>query len=145
MLVATDVAARGIDLDDIGLVVNFDPPEDHDAYTHRVGRTARAGRTGRAVTLVMPEQAEPMARMAVKLGLHEPWGETGYELAPQRASSPLAPPRAGRAAEPPLAPAPGRDGPAHGGQRPGSAPREPGAARLPDPRRCDLSGGGGGG
>ena len=81
VLVATDVAARGIDLDDIGLVINFDPPEDHDAYTHRVGRTARAGRTGRAVTMVMPEHAEQLGRMAQKLGLHEPWGETGYELA----------------------------------------------------------------
>ena len=88
VLVATDVAARGIDLDDIGLVINFDPPEDHDAYTHRVGRTARAGRTGRAVTMVMPEHAEQIGRMALKLGLHEPWGETGYELAPQRSSSP---------------------------------------------------------
>ena len=84
VLVATDVAARGIDLDDIGLVINFDPPEDHDAYTHRVGRTARAGRTGRAVTIVMPEHAQQIGRMAQKLGLHEPWGDTGYELAPVR-------------------------------------------------------------
>jgi superfamily II DNA/RNA helicase len=84
VLVATDVAARGIDLDDIGLVINFDPPEDHDAYTHRVGRTARAGRTGRAVTMVMPEHAEQLGRMATKLGLEEPWSETGYELAPAR-------------------------------------------------------------
>ncbi|HET6690659.1 MAG TPA: DEAD/DEAH box helicase, partial [Miltoncostaeaceae bacterium] len=64
VLVATDVAARGIDLDDIGLVVNYDPPDEADAYTHRVGRTARAGRTGRAVTLVAPDQADAMARLA---------------------------------------------------------------------------------
>ncbi len=87
ILVATDVAARGIDLDDIGLVINFDPPEDHDAYTHRVGRTARAGRSGRAITMVLPEHAEQIGRMAVKLGLHEPWSETGYELAPARVVS----------------------------------------------------------
>jgi ATP-dependent RNA helicase RhlE len=84
VLVATDVAARGIDLDDIGLVVNFDPPEDQDAYTHRVGRTARAGRTGRAVTLVMPEHADQMSRLASNLGLADRWEATGYALAAPR-------------------------------------------------------------
>ncbi len=84
VLVATDVAARGIDLDDIGLVVNFDPPEDQDAYTHRVGRTARAGRTGRAVTMVMPEHADQMSRLAANLGLAERWEATGYGVAAPR-------------------------------------------------------------
>jgi ATP-dependent RNA helicase RhlE len=84
VLVATDVAARGIDLDDIGLVVNYDPPEDQDAYTHRVGRTARAGRSGRAVTLVMPESADALSRIAVNLGLTESWETTGYGLAAPR-------------------------------------------------------------
>lgn len=84
VLVATDVAARGIDLDDIGLVINYDPPEDQDAYTHRVGRTARAGRSGRAVTLVMPESADQLSRMAVNLGLAESWEKTGYDLAAPR-------------------------------------------------------------
>ena len=51
-LVATDVAARGIDVDGISHVINFDPPDDHDAYTHRVGRTGRAGRTGVGITFV---------------------------------------------------------------------------------------------
>ena len=78
VLVATDVAARGIDLYDIGLVINFDPPEDRDAYTHRVGRTARAGRTGRAVTMVMPEHADAVGRLAAGLGLQDGWGTTGY-------------------------------------------------------------------
>jgi ATP-dependent RNA helicase RhlE len=55
-LVATDVAARGLDLDDITHVINFDPPEEHTAYVHRVGRTGRAGRNGTGVTLVLPEQ-----------------------------------------------------------------------------------------
>ena len=77
VLVATDVAARGIDLDDIGLVVNYDPPEDPDGYTHRVGRTARAGRTGRAITLVVPEQVDPMARLTMALGLQDGWGPAG--------------------------------------------------------------------
>ncbi|MCH5182341.1 MAG: DEAD/DEAH box helicase [Prevotellaceae bacterium] len=52
ILVATDIVARGIDIDDITLVVNFDAPRDAEDYVHRVGRTARAGREGRAVTLV---------------------------------------------------------------------------------------------
>jgi ATP-dependent RNA helicase RhlE len=81
VLVATDVAARGIDLDDVGLVINFDPPEDQASYTHRVGRTARAGRSGRAVTLVMPEHADTMGRIALNLGLEDGWEATGYPVA----------------------------------------------------------------
>ncbi|MFN8122117.1 MAG: DEAD/DEAH box helicase [Thermoleophilia bacterium] len=78
VLTATDVASRGIDLDGLGLVVNFDPPDDHDTYTHRVGRTARAGRSGRAVTLVTPDQAADVGRIAQRLGLDEHWASTGY-------------------------------------------------------------------
>ena len=52
-LVATDVAARGLDIDDVEIVVHFDPPEDHKAYLHRSGRTARAGEAGLAVTLAI--------------------------------------------------------------------------------------------
>jgi len=69
VLVATDVASRGIDLEDVALVVNFDPPEDAATYTHRVGRTARAGRSGRALTLVTPEDAADVRRIAVTLGV----------------------------------------------------------------------------
>ena len=78
VLVATDVASRGIDLDDIGLVINFDPPEDRDSYTHRIGRTARAGRTGRAATLVLPDQAAMVGAIARDLGQEAGWAETGY-------------------------------------------------------------------
>ncbi|POM27482.1 ATP-dependent RNA helicase RhlE [Actinomadura rubteroloni] len=56
VLVATDVAARGIHIDDLDLVVNVDPPADHKDYLHRAGRTARAGRAGTVVTLVLPDQ-----------------------------------------------------------------------------------------
>jgi ATP-dependent RNA helicase RhlE len=78
VLVATDVASRGIDLDDIGLVVNFDPPDDHDTYTHRVGRTARAGRTGRAITMVLPDQVDEVGRMAKRLGQEGSWSDSGF-------------------------------------------------------------------
>ena len=63
-LVATDVAARGLDVDDITHVINFDPPEEPDVYTHRVGRTGRAGRGGVGITLVLPEQQADVSRVA---------------------------------------------------------------------------------
>jgi superfamily II DNA/RNA helicase len=69
VLVATDVAARGLDIEDVTLVVNYDPPEDHKAYVHRVGRTARAGKTGVAVTLATWEQRTDVERMAQRLNL----------------------------------------------------------------------------
>jgi superfamily II DNA/RNA helicase len=56
VLVATDVAARGVHVDDIDLVVHVDPPTEHKSYLHRSGRTARAGKTGDVVTVVLPEQ-----------------------------------------------------------------------------------------
>jgi ATP-dependent RNA helicase RhlE len=68
-LVATDVAARGIDVPEIARVVNFDAPADRDAYIHRVGRTGRAGRRGTGISFVLGEQAAEMRRMARQLGL----------------------------------------------------------------------------
>ena len=68
-LVATDVAARGIDVRDITHVVNFDVPGDRDAYVHRVGRTARAGRDGTGISFVLPDQVGEMRRIASSLGL----------------------------------------------------------------------------
>ena len=56
VLVATDVAARGIHVDKVGSVIHFDPPEDHKTYVHRSGRTARAGASGTVVTVVTPDQ-----------------------------------------------------------------------------------------
>jgi superfamily II DNA/RNA helicase len=67
-LVATDVAARGLDVDDITHVINFDPPAGPDDYVHRVGRTGRAGRTGTGVTLVLPDQQHDVGRLATHLG-----------------------------------------------------------------------------
>jgi superfamily II DNA/RNA helicase len=75
-LVATDVAARGIDVDGISHVINFDPPADRDGYVHRVGRTARAGRSGVGVTFVGSEQARDVERIAAELRLEREFAET---------------------------------------------------------------------
>lgn len=63
VLVATDIAARGIDVDDIALVINYDVPEDAEDYVHRVGRTARAGKEGRAITFIMPSQSDKLRKI----------------------------------------------------------------------------------
>ncbi|GAA1593858.1 hypothetical protein GCM10009789_54940 [Kribbella sancticallisti] len=69
VLVATDVAARGIHVDDVGLVVQADPAADHKDYLHRAGRTARAGGKGAVVTLVLPHQRRGMVRLAESAGV----------------------------------------------------------------------------
>ena len=69
VLVATDVAARGLHIDDVGLVVHFDPPNDHKDYLHRSGRTARAGASGTVVALVDPGQAGDVARLHTAAGI----------------------------------------------------------------------------
>ncbi|WP_328333869.1 DEAD/DEAH box helicase [Kribbella sp. NBC_00382] len=69
VLVATDVAARGIHVDDVGLVVQADPPAEHKDYLHRAGRTARAGGKGAVVTLLLPHQRRGMMRMAESAGV----------------------------------------------------------------------------
>jgi superfamily II DNA/RNA helicase len=69
VLVATDVAARGIHVDDIDIVVHSDPPEDHKAYLHRSGRTARAGASGLAVSLIEWDQELVVRRLQRRLGL----------------------------------------------------------------------------
>ena len=68
-LVATDVAARGIDVAGISHVINFDPPHDSETYVHRVGRTGRAGATGVAISLVSSDQVKEMNRMVGVLGI----------------------------------------------------------------------------
>lgn len=73
-LVATDVAARGIDIDGISHVINFDPPGDHETYIHRMGRTGRAGNRGVGVTLVGAGERREMRQLARKLGLSHDLG-----------------------------------------------------------------------
>lgn len=126
VLVATDIAARGIHVDDIGLVVHVDPPAEHKAYLHRSGRTARAGAGGDVVTLVLPEQTadvRTLTRQAkitatpqpVRLGspaLEALVGEPAARVTP--AAAPVAPAGGSRAPR-----APGEAGPGRGRRRSG--------------------------
>ena len=72
VLVATDVAARGIHVDDVDVVVHYDPPEEHKSYVHRSGRTARAGNEGIVVTFVLWNQELEVERLQRRLGMREP-------------------------------------------------------------------------
>jgi superfamily II DNA/RNA helicase len=83
-LVATDVAARGLDLEAISHVINYDPPEDSKGYVHRVGRTGRAGRSGQGTTLVLPDQQADVSRVANLLGHREQFERGGMTAARPR-------------------------------------------------------------
>jgi superfamily II DNA/RNA helicase len=72
VLIATDVAARGIHVDNVDVVLHFDPPEDPKAYTHRSGRTARAGQDGLVVTFVLWNQEREVEQLLKRLSLQEP-------------------------------------------------------------------------
>jgi superfamily II DNA/RNA helicase len=77
VLVATDIAARGIHVDDVALVVHVDAPAEHKAYLHRSGRTARAGAAGDVVTLVPPEQRDEVAKLTRKAGIKPKTADVG--------------------------------------------------------------------
>ena len=77
VLVATDVAARGIHVDDVSLVVHVDPPADPKDYLHRAGRTARAGDSGTVVTMVTPDQRREVAQLTRQAGVHATVHEVG--------------------------------------------------------------------
>jgi superfamily II DNA/RNA helicase len=72
VLVATDVAARGLHIDDVEIVVHYDPPQDHKAYLHRSGRTARAGESGVVVTLVLWNEELEIKRLLPRIGVKQP-------------------------------------------------------------------------
>ena len=103
-LVATDVAARGIDVEGISHVINFDPPEDREAYVHRMGRTGRAGRSGIGVTFVGAEQRKDVGAIARELKLDREFGQAGLSAVsdatgggrPQRTQHPQRTERGGR-------------------------------------------------
>jgi superfamily II DNA/RNA helicase len=101
-LIATDVAARGLDVDDVTHVVNFDAPGDRDSYVHRVGRTGRAGRRGTGISFILADQAEEVRRMAGDLGLTREFEQArqgrggGAQTRPARSRSRRRRARAGR-------------------------------------------------
>ena len=80
-LVATDVAARGLDVDDVTHVINFDPPNTDEDYVHRTGRTGRAGRSGTGVTFVLPEQRTDVGKLARRLGHETAFAASGMATA----------------------------------------------------------------
>jgi len=133
VLVATDVAARGVHVDEVELVVHVDPPTEHKAYLHRSGRTARAGAAGDVVTVMTPDQERDVAAMMRKAGIR---------VLAQRVTAAAAPVRelvgevAAHVAPAPAAaattrPAPARRGSASGGANESrrGAPRAQGGAR----------------
>jgi superfamily II DNA/RNA helicase len=100
VLVATDVAARGIDVDDITHVINFDAPEDRDTYVHRVGRTGRAGRSGIGITFVLADQANDVGKLANDLSLEREFDASGLRRGSPVRSNPTSAPRSGRRSGP---------------------------------------------
>jgi superfamily II DNA/RNA helicase len=133
VLVATDVAARGIHVDDVSLVVHVDLPRDQKDYLHRAGRTARAGAAGTVVTLVLPRQRKRVAAMLAKAGV------TPTELR-VRAGDPVLAEVTG-ARQPSGVPVrvhsvePDRKRSHHGERRPARRPRHETDAKGSDPRR----------
>ena len=122
VLVATDIAARGIHVDDIRLVVHVDPPAEHKAFLHRSGRTARAGADGVVVTVVTPDQRKDVRSMTRAAGIKPIVTEAVHGN--HQLLADLAGPAAPRRAPRPVAAAPA-------GQRPGSSQGRP---RSGDPR-----------
>jgi ATP-dependent RNA helicase DeaD len=91
VLVATDLASRGIDVAGISHIINFDVPEDPEAYVHRIGRTARMGTEGKAYTFVTPEQGEELTRIEALINLEIPRGKDpeGYQPSQPRRVAPV--------------------------------------------------------
>jgi len=136
VLVATDVAARGVHVDNVDLVVHVDPPMEHKAYLHRSGRTARAGAAGTVVTVVLPEQRRDvkdlLRKAAISAALEDVTAAAVNELVPERAEH--------------VRPAPvqAQQPQRQAKQRPAGGERA-GAATPPARRRRPRSGGQGGG
>jgi len=152
LLVATDVAARGLDIAGVSHIVNYDIPNSPDIYVHRIGRTGRAGETGRAITMITPKQRRELEAIERHAGTDIPvWSENGAATPmPQAVVEPAVP----EAPEPPEAAEPGaREAEAtvadpekvpepRGGtrERPKRERREPRRRRHSKPRRDDTNG-----
>ena len=89
MLVATDVAARGIDVQDIAHVVNYDLPNASDDFVHRIGRTGRAGAKGVATTFVMPQERSDARKLERELKVKFEWREADKNLEKEERNKPL--------------------------------------------------------
>jgi len=149
VLVATDVAARGIHVDDVGLVVHFDPPNDHKDYLHRSGRTGRAGATGTVLALVDPGQVREVARLHEAAGVSparhrvQPGDPRGPGPRDSRDADPAAAPTpgaCGQRARRPAGPGPARPGrpqPARARRAPAGRDQPCGQPGLPRPRVAD--------
>ncbi len=101
LLVATDVASRGLDISGVSHVINYDVPTSPDVYVHRIGRTARVGRSGRAITFFEPRQSKEIAAIEKHAGVRlAPWvkdahvAPTPVAAKPRRHSKPQRPPTA---------------------------------------------------
>ncbi len=140
VLVATDVAARGIHVDNVDLVVHFDPPEDHKDYLHRSGRTARAGASGQVVALAERGQVRDLQRMHTAAGITAATHDAGpghhrvREFATSGTPVPPAPRRTTRTTAPPTSrreAGPSRASTAREGGPTGRAPRPRRQSRRP--------------
>jgi ATP-dependent RNA helicase RhlE len=160
VLVATDVAARGLDIEELPHVVNFELPNSPDDYVHRIGRTGRAGTPGTALSLVCPEEHERLAEIEKTIRIRIPREVvTGFG---HRSEAPLMEPprresrrgadhdrltharRRDQPAKPAQAagrPAPAAAKPAHGADPIFTRPYEPGAAEPPAPAAAKPAGG----
>ena len=90
VLVASDVAARGLDIDDLAAVINYDVPNDADTYVHRIGRTGRAGRNGIALTLCTPRELPRSTALAQQLGITIRWERPTLAALRPRSAPPAA-------------------------------------------------------
>lgn len=126
VLVATDVAARGIDIDDVTHVINYQIPEDEQAYVHRIGRTGRAGKTGVAVTLVDWDELHRWTLIDKALGLGSPEPAETYSNSPHLYTELGIPAEAGgTVAGPRKSPAKRRDAEPKGSEKSGRAGSRP--------------------
>jgi superfamily II DNA/RNA helicase len=135
VLVATDIAARGVHVDGIELVVHIDPPAEHKAYLHRSGRTARAGNSGDVVTVVLPEQRGDTQALMRRAGIHVKGQEVTAESAAVHAVAGERAPHRAPAPKATTAPHPAQPRPSQP-RRSGSARRRSGRASANGQRRA---------
>jgi ATP-dependent RNA helicase DeaD len=138
LLVATDIAARGLDISGVSHVINYDMPNSPEVYVHRIGRTGRVGRSGRAITLITPKQQGDLEAVRRHANTEiVPWSENGR--APAAATLPPPPPPPERAADEVIAPVAtgpnGSDPSAAADEAPDEA-RQPRRPRHTKPRRA---------